>query len=101
MELKEFEEFISLINKADERNSLLYDAGIDTLEYSDIYHSIISKLGEKVFGSDGWDWVSYYLYEIPLFKEGKDFYATRKDGSPIYLRNSEELYTFLKEEGHV
>lgn len=101
MELSEFQDFMSLMDKVDKRNQVLYNAGIDSLEYSDLYHNIIRVLGEKVFGSDGWDCISYYLYEIPLFKEYKDHYVTREDGSPVYLRNTSELYDFLKESGYV
>ncbi|MCA9748642.1 MAG: hypothetical protein KC414_06015 [Romboutsia sp.] len=100
MTLKDFKDVMQLIDKADQRNSSMYDAGIDTFVYSDIYHDIISRLFKEIFSDEGWEWIAYYLYEIPMFKDEKEFYATRGDGSPIYLRNVEELYNYLKECGY-
>ncbi len=96
MTLENFKAVMALIDKADQRNDILYKSGIDALEYSDIYHDIITRLFKEIFSEDGWEWIAYYLYEIPLFKEKEEFYATEADGSPIYLRNVEELYNYIK-----
>ena len=100
MTLENFKAVMALIDKADQRNDMLYKAGIDTLEYSDIYHDIITKLFKEIFSEDGWDWIAYYLYEIPMFTDKKEFHATEADGSPIYLRNVDELYEYLKKCGY-
>lgn len=97
MTLENFKQVMALIDKADQRNDALYKAGIDAIEYSDIYHDIIARLFKEIFSEEGWEWIAYYLYEIPLFKEKEESYANRADGSPIYLRNVEELYDYLKE----
>lgn len=95
MTLENFKQVMALIDKADQRNDALYKVGIDAIEYSDIYHDIITRLFKEIFTEDGWEWIAYYLYEIPLFKDKKEFYATEADGSPIYLRNVEELYNYV------
>lgn len=95
MTLEDFKQVMALIDKADQRNDALYKVGIDAIEYSDIYHDIITRLFKEIFTEDGWEWIAYYLYEIPLFKDKKEFYATEADGSPIYLRNVEELYNYV------
>lgn len=100
MTLENFKQVMALIDKADKRNDDLYKAGIDSLEYSDIYHDIISRLFKEIFTEDGYEWIAYYLYEIPFFKDKKEFYATESDGSPIYLRNVEELYNYLNKCGY-
>lgn len=101
MKRKKFKKIMSLIDIADKRNDTLYSNGIDILNYCDEYHTIISLLGEEVFSEEGWDWVSYYLYEIPMLKDKKESYVTRADGSPVYLRNIDELYDYLKECDYV
>ncbi len=102
MDKNKFTTIMDLIDKVDKRNSILYDEGIDVLEYCDSYHAIIHELGKAALGEDGWSWVEYYLYEIPLFDSGEDgYHAKRIDGSPIYLRNIDELYNYLKEIGSV
>lgn len=100
MKLEDFKKIIDLIDKADQRNDMLYKAGIDSLEYSDIYHDIIGRLFKEILTEEGYDWVTYYLYEIPMFIDKQEFYATDADGSPIYLRNVEELYNYLKKCGY-
>jgi hypothetical protein len=100
MKLEDFKQVMGLIDKADKRNDMLYKAGVDAFEYSDIYHDIINRLFKEIFSVEGHDWIAYYLYEIPLFKEKEEFYATEADGSPIYLRNVEELYEYLKKCGY-
>lgn len=100
MTLENFKTVMALIDKADLRNDALYKAGIEAFEYSDVYHDIISRLFKEIFTEEGYDWIAYYLYEIPLFKDKKEFYATEADGSPIYLRNVEELYNHLKKCGY-
>lgn len=100
MTLENFKKVMDLIDKADQRNDALYKAGIDSIEYSDIYHDIIGRLFKEIFTEDGYEWITYYLYEIPMFKEKKEFYATEADGSPIYLRNVEELFNYLKKCGY-
>ena len=105
MKLEQFKIVMDLIDKADKRNDILYKNGIDSIEYSDLYHGIITELFKEIFTDEGWDWIAYYLYEIPMFRgvfsDGKDYYATEEDGTPIYLRNVEELYSYLQKCGYV
>lgn len=101
MEFKEFNSIIDMIDKVNTRDSKLYELGFDMINLSDMHNSIISVLMEKVFGSEGWDWIQYYLYEIPAFEDNGGVHANREDGSPIYLRNTSELYSYLKEIGCV
>jgi len=101
MKKETFIKVMELINSADQRNDMLYKAGIDSLEYSDIYHSIIHLLGVSALTEEGWDWVEYYLYEIPLFKDFDGKCGKYDDGRPIYLINIEELWNFLEESGYV
>jgi hypothetical protein len=102
MEFQEFNDIVSSIERVDERDRKLYELGFDAINLSDMHNSIISRLMHEIFGEEGWNWIQYYLYEMPLFKDdGKDFFAHREDGSPIYLRNTAELYSFLKEIGSV
>lgn len=103
MNKETFIKVMELINSADQRNNTLYEAGIDSLEYSDAYHEIIHLLGISSMTEEGWDWVEYYLYELPLLKsvDGDESCGNREDGSPIYLRNIEELWNFLEESGYV
>ena len=100
MTLENFKQVMALIDKADQRNDTLYKAGIDAIEYSDIYHDIITRLFKEIFSEEGWEWIAFYLYEIPFMNIDSDYHATEADGSPIYLRNVEELYNFLKKCGY-
>lgn len=95
------EVFLSLIEKinfVDDRNNILYRNGIDSLEFSDKYHEIISMLGELYFGEQAWDWIQYYLYELSMMDD-VDFVTI--DDTKFYLRNPNELYEFLKSQKYV
>ncbi len=101
MNKETFIKVMELINSADQRNNTLYEAGIDSLEYSDAYHEIIHLLGISSMTEEGWDWVEYYLYELPLLGDVDVKCGKYEDGSPIYLRNIEELWNFLEKSGYV
>jgi hypothetical protein len=48
MKLEQFKIVMDLIDKADKRNDILYKNGIDSIEYSDLYHSIIAELFKDI-----------------------------------------------------
>lgn len=63
MELKKFEEIIDIIRKQDDVIQELYDRKIDLIDFVDIYHKLISILFKEYYGTDGEDWITWFLYE--------------------------------------
>ena len=103
-----FTKIIDNLNRVYDWHQKLYDLGIN-IENEITYDAleILSKeLIESEFGEDGYDWFSWWLYELPFIKKGnyKDSYALEPDGTPIVLDTADQLYDFLtriKEENNV
>ena len=58
----------------------------------------------EVYTKEGYEWISYYLYEIPLLEEKdkkkgestNDGWAKYENGNPIDLSSDEALWNFLE-----
>jgi len=68
MTYETFETLIKNLTDIRERSHNIYEIGVNLLDYEEIYHTVITALLKEVFGEEGWDWISWYLYE----KEGFD-----------------------------
>lgn len=90
----EFKHFIKSLKSLSDRSNKVYDSGIDLLDYEDDFHKIISFLSEKYFGEDGWDWISYYVYE-----GGRDVWDENKNKVPF--DTEDDLYDYLNSNGYI
>jgi len=102
MLLKDFEDFISVYRKALEKSEKLYALGIDLIDYADEYHNMISKLFKELYGSEGYDWFSWFCLESDFGKKEYDggYGAFDADGKPICydIKSLWELLEEIKEK---
>jgi len=82
MTYETFEKMIKDLSDIQERSHRLYEAGISLLDYEESYHNIITLLLKEVFGEQGYDWISWYLYERNG-SDGKILQAWDKDNNEI------------------
>ena len=63
MKYETFEKLILELEIVSKRYSMLYDLGVDLMNYDEPIQKINSLLMLEVFGKEGKDWVEWYLYE--------------------------------------
>lgn len=123
MKYKEFLELLSAYRKFQEDTSELYDLGFDFMEgkfkLSEYIEEIIQTSIKSHYGEQGWDWVSWFIYEsdwgekdwgkYPTYKMNEDgtstiyedgelrFGAQDENGNPICY-SLESLYEYLEKE---
>jgi len=97
MLLKDFEEFISLYRNTLVRSEKLYKLGIDLIDYSDEYHSLITRLFKEVYGEEGYDWFGWFCHESDFGERKYDggYGAFDADGKPICY-DVESLWEMLE-----
>jgi len=92
MKYEDFEKVINSLKLISKRTSILYEQGVNIIEYEDIFHSTINTLLSSIFDEESMDWIDWFCYETD-FRE-KDLKATDEDGNEI-CRNIKELYELL------
>lgn len=63
MKYKDFETLITKLQGLHNRNSALYDLGIDTLTYNEDFYMVIELLMDQAFSDYNRDWIEWFLYE--------------------------------------
>jgi hypothetical protein len=94
MNFKEFKEVIELLKKVSDRSHNIYKSGVDLLDYDEDFHKAITILMKSIFEEEGYDWISWYLYERDGFN-GKTLSANDVDGNEI-CHNIESLWETVK-----
>jgi len=51
------------MQKLREKNSALYNLGIDTINYDEDFYKIIELLMEKAFSNHNKEWIDWFIYE--------------------------------------
>lgn len=106
MELEKFKNVLNIIRDFDKTISVIEGLKINMID-SQIctdFWSLQEVLLSEVYTKEGYEWISYYLYEIPymLEKDKKngnvrdDVFAKDVDGNPIDLSSDEALWEFLE-----
>jgi hypothetical protein len=91
------ETFTELIGKLKSNSDAIHKAyklNIDLYEFADPWENIIALLLKECFTEDGYDMISWWVYE-----NGRA--AWDEKGEPIPLDTEEQLYNFLVEEGYI
>lgn len=100
MTKKDFCEIIDSCNTIYDYHGKLTEVGIDITnrKYLNSIDYFIYYIINNEYGENGWDWFSWWLYELPSLKrkDSKESYATEADGTPIILDTPEQLYDFLE-----
>ena len=98
MTFEKFNKAIDVIKKSDEFVNTLNKVHLEIFEtpIADALYYFQKEYFTEVYGSEGYDWISWFLYEKMEAKNPEEFKAWDSDGNEI-LRNLEELYHYLEE----
>lgn len=106
MELEKFKKVLDTIRDFDKTISAIEDLNIGMID-SNIctdFWELQELFLSEVYTKEGYEWISYYLYEIPLLEEKakkkgestNDGWAKDENGNRIDLSSDEALWNFLE-----
>ena len=95
MKLEVFKQIVSKLKQQQESLDKAYEAGIDLINFTDSYESVISMLIGSIYGMEGRDTFDWWCYE-KKWGERMDLTMTDKDGNEL-CRTIEELHQYLEE----
>ena len=90
-----FERIVFELKEQQEKLDKAYEAGIDHINFTGPYESVISMLIGSIYGREGRDTFDWWCYE-KNFGERTDLTMTDKDGNEL-CRTIEELHQYLEE----
>jgi len=93
--LEVFERIVLELKEQQEKLDKAYEAGIDHINFTGPYESVISMLIGSIYGREGRDTFDWWCYE-KNFGERTDLTMTDKDGNKL-CRTIEELHQYLEE----
>lgn len=105
MELEKFKKIINTIRETDNDIESLRKLGIDVIDTAmcKAYWELQSLAFTEAYGEEGWDWISWALYDAPNLlemnkKKGieEEVHAWEKDGTPIDLSTDEKLWEYVE-----
>ena len=94
MKYKEFKKLLDLIQKQDSKVDALSKLKIDVLDFVDPYHMIMNMLIKEIYGENGLDWFSWYVYENDMGKAGLE--AWDEEGNKICY-DAKSLWELLEQ----
>lgn len=98
---EDFLKVIEINQRNDSNTDLLRSIGvciIDSTFNEDLFF-LTNYILSKEYNKEGLDWVSWWLYELPMMKgkhDSSEHFAYNEDGTPIILDTPEQLYEFLE-----
>lgn len=106
MKFEQFKKVLDTIRDFDKSITAIEGLNISMID-SNIctdFWALQESFFSEVYTKEGYEWISYYLYEIPLLEEkakkkGKstnDGWAKYENGNPIDLSSDEALWNFLE-----
>ena len=91
-----YENFLKVVlglKAESERLDKLYQLGIDLINFSDPYNTIIHTLLLEVYGEQGCDWISWFCYENDFGQKGLAAWDENKN--PI-CHSFESLWEYVE-----
>ena len=95
MTLENFKKLIELLKEADVQVDNAYKAKVDLIDFVDVYHGVITLLLNEIYGEEGSDWFSWWLYENNF---GTGNLGAWDESNKEILKTIEELWEFLEEK---
>jgi len=95
IKLEVFKRIVLELKEQQEKLDKAYEAGIDHINFTGPYESVISMLIGSIYGREGRDTFDWWCYE-KNFGERTDLTMTDKDGNEL-CRTIEELHQYLEE----
>lgn len=90
-----FEKIVLKLKEQGESMDKAYKAGIDLINFTGPYESVISMLIGSIYGQEGKETFDWWCYE-KNFGERTDLTMTDKDGNEL-CRTIEELHQYLED----
>ena len=90
-----FERIIFELKEQQQKLDKAYEAGIDHINFTGSYESVITMLIGSIYGQEGKETFDWWCYE-KNFGERTDLTMTDKDGNEL-CRTIEELHQYLEE----
>lgn len=95
IKLEVFERIVFELKEQQEKLDKAYEAGIDHINFTGPYESVISMLIGSIYGQEGKETFDWWCYE-KNFGERTDLTMTDKDGNKL-CRTIEELHQYLED----
>ena len=95
MTLEKFKELIQLLKEAEQQVNDAYKAKVDLIEFTDVYSAVITNLILEIYGEEGEDYWSWWVYENNFGAGGLEAYD---ENNKVILKTVEELWEFLEEK---
>jgi len=95
IKLEVFERIVLELKEQQEKLDKAYEAGIDHINFTGPYESVISMLIGSIYGQEGKETFDWWCYE-KNFGERTDLTMTDKDGNKL-CRTIEELHQYLED----
>ena len=106
MKFEQFKKVLDTIRDFDKTITAIEDLNIGMID-SNIctdFWTLQESFFSEVYTKEGYEWISYYLYEIPLLEEKakkngestNDGWAKDENGNSIDLSSDEALWNFLE-----
>lgn len=99
MELSTFTVIINTLKKQNDAVLELYKLKVDLMEFADPYESVIRELITEIYSLEGYDWFSWFCYEVDFGRKvsKKKPRAWDKDEKPICY-DVKSLWNYLESE---
>lgn len=99
---EDFLKIVEINQRNDSNTDLLRTIGIYIIDspFNEDLYFLTNYILNKEYNKEGLDWISWWLYDLPMIKEKHDseeHFAYNADGTPIILDTPEQLYEFLEE----
>jgi signal peptidase I len=94
MKLETFEKIIAKQKKLSDNIRAAYKLKIDIIDFVDGYSEIATILITEIYGKEGYDWYSWYCYEMNYGSKGIS--AWDENGAPICY-DVKSLWEFLEQ----
>lgn len=95
IKLEVFKRIVLELKEQQEKLDKAYEAGIDHINFTGPYESVISMLIGSIYGQEGKETFDWWCYE-KNFGERTDLTMTDKDGNEL-CRTIEELHQYLED----
>lgn len=102
MTYQNFKSLIGLMIKQSKRINKLYDLGLDIHEVLDEHDRIVDGLWKEVLTTEGYDWLSWYLYDKNgITGKPKDNLEAKDENGDNICYNLLSTYNYLKKSGYI
>lgn len=93
MTQENFKKIIEILKSNSDKQRILYKNGVDLIDFSEGYNSIISLLLDEIYGTVGNEWIGWFCYDNDFGRGGLKAY----DGEVEIVKNVDELWKYIED----